>query len=78
MAYVNDQPYLMIPRDVFENIVAFAEIANVDVYAVLFNSVHQHLRTVSADWPDERKMQFSKRLAHMRALRKGVVDADDG
>jgi len=78
MSYVNDSPYLMIPRDVWENLVAFSEMASADVHAVLFNAIHQHLRKHSENWPEERKIQFSNKLRELRELRNGVDDADDG
>ena len=59
-------PYVHIPRDLWDNAVAFSSIAKVDVYVVLMNALREHLTKHSSLWTEKQKQVFAKKLEALK------------
>jgi hypothetical protein len=65
-----DAPYVMIPVEVWNNLVVFSELVKSDVHSVMARALHEHVQRVSVEWSDERKKAYSTRLAEVKKARE--------
>jgi len=72
-----NDPYVWLPRELWDNVVVFSGIVNADVYAVLYNAIRGHLKMHSEKWTQEQKDRFAE-LLQLRKKDRGECDADVG
>lgn len=66
-------PYILIPRELWDNVVVFSNMVGVDVYVVFLNSVLEHINRERGKWSDKQKREFMIRIQQ----RKNKYKSDD-
>ena len=68
--------YLMVPHDVWNNLVVFSDMVGADVHVVMIRALQDHIKMHSSGWSEEQKQKYSKRLKEMVAERKRAFNGN--